>query len=1358
MQFIAHTELPDHLLTPPEADRSRQAVSALRGYAYQIWVAALAWVRLRPSQRIYLEVAEDYAIVANKSLEAIQVKQSDTLVKVTLNRREVRNAIISFIDLQQRNPDCDVFLRLFTTMPVGLERDAPSCFGQAGGLEYWRKAGAGEDVNPIRDYLESDRFPDSVRIFSQDLSDTELREKLLMRISWDCGKPGFLEIQKKLIRSLEDMARHFGFFPNRAPMLADMLSSYILRRSVNENVDSRMLTAEEIGKIIISETYPRISEVSLDYLLRKPPFPTNLHSSISGPESPPPIAQYKWLHTGSDLPNMKGMIKRMEIERKLHDVINVNGVAILTGGAGLGKSTISRSFAQSHYDEFYIVECDDANPDSIRYKLNQVAAETLLLRDNILVFEDFKAIGNNDLILFIGYVIEELRKSNVHLLITCYTQPALTALTNLGIDTQSVVQCQPFSLQEIKLLIQIYSGDTEGWGRYIYARSGLGHPILAHALITSLANRNWPENEKTSILRSDFSAPDLDRSLAFARKRIVSELPVEERDLLYRLSLVIGPFSRHLAIALSEIEPVITRAGESIDHLTGPWIEELPQSQYKISSLIARCGKEMLSAEEIRRVHECIVVELTSKAEWSIGDIDRICLHAISADRADKLFLIARSVLLSESDIVRSIARQSSLVMWSTDKPIIEIDAVASAYMRLAQFKLAEVTGDKVRICKVVDALCNEIDLIPVDQARDLSWIYAVGLIARIPGIVNHVDNWLSMLLRLIAISHTFQFWKEDFDGAESTADSPDWEGFSVMFSDGVAGINSVARFEFIVDQLCDSPPDSRSLLLRPFDEVFSDYFELVRGAWLTERKSSDYDAEDALVRYGRIAKKTSKWKEKCFSLQAYSVQAAILEHDLEDLSRGLSLIQNVIKDCGNDPILIRAMGQMYLKKCDYKNALTKYRRLVTNPGTSNPSRKAHTFREAAISAAYSNELTQAEDWFMTAVHTAKKAGTNDLHALSLGLKADAALIALRSRQTLRALTRLRESIDGLTLLDLESSLRTRYTYATVYHTILHIRSNISNGFDGQLDNIRYGLCSVPEPPMAIRDHPLGPIEYLWYLLSEIECVLRKNVGLGQSLRQNIPAGCIGPFEVSLQMTTIKCRIEDLDAKGVANCLESYIDAFVFAIEILGELEYETNSALPIIERVPKVPRDHYTSIHVEQIIKQVIVAFLIQSVLAGNFDTVQELKNALVDQFGKDLPNLYLLEIATGELSRKSNFLDCVIAEQNYLHSKRKVLVPKAIWNTGMYFLKWAAVSSFRDSLMGTLGRWLHLHWTQIISERRVHLDRPSQTVPPIEQILDNMDFGIDFAARLLLVGSEAVGVVLNSEDRQFLESHVSH
>ena len=1359
MQKFALAKLPDDLLTTPKADQSRQAVNALRGYAYQIWVTALAWIRIQPSQRIYLEVAEDYAEVVNQSLKATQVKQSSSSERVTLNHPDVKKAIVSFIDLQRENPDYDVSLRFYTTMDIGLEKDKSRPYGTEKGLEYWDKAGVSENVAPIREYLESDRFPDRVRKFSQDLSNTELRDRLLNRISWDCGQHSFSEIYSELIRSIEDIGRdQFDFFPGKAPLIADLLSSCILRRSVKIDPASRVLTCSDLRKIIISATHVTIPESSLNRLLNQLPDSVDSLSSKSASDSFSSIAQNKWLYTGSDLPKKKGMIKRVEVEHKLENAINEAGLAILMGSIGLGKSVISRSFARSHADEFYIVEFGDTSSAGIRHTLERILEKIACLRKGILILENFNAIENRDLRLLIEYVIAEIRKSNIRVLITCHVQPSPTTLTDLGIDTQDVVECQYFSLDEIKSLIKEYSGDSEEWSNLIFARSGSGHPALAHAIVILLANKNWPKNEKTRIFSSDFLAPDLERSNTSIRKRIVSELPKEERELLYRLSLVIGPFNRRLAIALSKIEPVITGAGESIDHLTGPWIEELPQSQYRISSLITQCGKEILSTEDLRRIHGCIVDELTSNAELSVGDMDRIFLHAISADRAEKLIFIARSVLLSESEIVRSMAGQSSLVMWRTDKPIYEKNALASAFMRLAQFKLAEVTGDKDRISKVVNALYDEIEIIPERRIRKALWAYSSVIITQSPGIVNYIDNWLSILLHTIAISRTFPFWKEDFDGVETAAISPEWEGFSEMFRIGVVNVNSIARLEFIVDQLCESPPESRSLLLQPLDESFSDYFELVRGAWLRERKSSDYDAEDALVRYGRIAEKTSEWNERCISLQAYAVQAAILEHDLDDPSRGVNLIQNVIKNCGHDPILIRAVGQMYLKKCDYENALTIYRRLVKEPGTSNPLQMAHTFREAAISAAHGNDMAQAEDWFMTAAHVVKKGDTNDLHALSLGLKADAAVIGLRSRQNSRALTRLRETVDGLAFLDPESSLRTHYTYATVCHTILHIRSNVNNEFDIQLDDLRYGLCSVPEPPEAILEHPLGPIEYAWYLLAETECILRENVGIRQSLRQNIPTGCIGPLEVSLQTTAIKCRLEDLDANGVADYLESYIDVFVFAKENLGELEDDVSNTLPITERVPKVPRDQYASIHVENAIKDVIVAFLIQSVLAGKFDVIQELKNILIGQFGEDLPCLYLLEIATGVLSRKSNFLECVIAEQSYLHSNWKVVVPKAIWITGMHFLKWVVVSSFRDSLPRELGRWLHLHWTQIISERRVHLDRPSQTVPPIEQILDDADSGIEFVARLLLVASGAVGIVLNSEDRQFLESLFSH
>lgn len=60
----------------PRGDPRRQAIPALRGYAYQLYVSAVAWLDLGEGQELYLEIAEDYATVAGEALRAVQVKDT----------------------------------------------------------------------------------------------------------------------------------------------------------------------------------------------------------------------------------------------------------------------------------------------------------------------------------------------------------------------------------------------------------------------------------------------------------------------------------------------------------------------------------------------------------------------------------------------------------------------------------------------------------------------------------------------------------------------------------------------------------------------------------------------------------------------------------------------------------------------------------------------------------------------------------------------------------------------------------------------------------------------------------------------------------------------------------------------------------------------------------------------------------------------------------------------------------------------------------------------------------------------------------------------------------------------------------
>jgi len=186
----------------PAGDAARQAIASLRGYAYQIAASVLAWLDLQDNDRLYLEVAEDYAIVASDALKAIQVKDSRGSGSITLNSPSVRSAIAAYVDLVERNPSRTVQLRFLTTSPVGIERDGAQQFGREQGLVYWRKAARGGDAGPLRTLLQSDVFPEGVQKFVGERDDEALRRDLLRNVHWDCSQPDLPSLRQELESSL----------------------------------------------------------------------------------------------------------------------------------------------------------------------------------------------------------------------------------------------------------------------------------------------------------------------------------------------------------------------------------------------------------------------------------------------------------------------------------------------------------------------------------------------------------------------------------------------------------------------------------------------------------------------------------------------------------------------------------------------------------------------------------------------------------------------------------------------------------------------------------------------------------------------------------------------------------------------------------------------------------------------------------------------------------------------------------------------------------------------------------------------------------------------------------------------------
>ncbi|MDE0157454.1 MAG: dsDNA nuclease domain-containing protein [Gammaproteobacteria bacterium] len=171
----------------PRGDPSREAIASLRGYVYQIYQSALAWTELKDDELLYLEVAEDFAVVAEGALKAVQVK--NTAGRVTINSEDIIATIESFVELQEKNPSLKVTLRYLTTSAITKEKNRDHRIGDAPTLDAWRNLAKAGELSGLRQVLDKSKLSKKSKDFVKSLDDKGLRERFLKRIHFDCGAP-----------------------------------------------------------------------------------------------------------------------------------------------------------------------------------------------------------------------------------------------------------------------------------------------------------------------------------------------------------------------------------------------------------------------------------------------------------------------------------------------------------------------------------------------------------------------------------------------------------------------------------------------------------------------------------------------------------------------------------------------------------------------------------------------------------------------------------------------------------------------------------------------------------------------------------------------------------------------------------------------------------------------------------------------------------------------------------------------------------------------------------------------------------------------------------------------------------------
>jgi hypothetical protein len=1343
--------------TPPIGDVERQAVASLRGYAYQVVAAALTWLDVDEDGRIYLEVAEDYATVAQQSLDATQVKDTVGAGSVTLNTEAVRDAVDSFVRLTANNKDRRVQLRYLTTAPIGTELKTSDRPGGVAGLIYWRQAAASADVGPLRALLTSDKFSADVQAFVNARDNETLRRDLLQRIHWDCGQVDLAGITQEIEERLVVLGRdRFNLPAAEARRLANVLIYHVLKKSVLKQAFERVLTRAELYAVIDAATRVSVTRQAAGSILD---LGAAIASALAGGQSLDAAfsaVDTRWLIPSADLTTPRGVIVRQILASQIEQALAKYGRVILVGGSGLGKSLVAREVSGKKSAGFVTVDLRDADARETTQRLGLTLGRIGALTFDCLIFDDFNQIEIGQARTAFVRCVQALQRRDRSAIVTAYRRPSQKTLTELGLDAEAVIEIPYLTEDEAKEIVRALGGDPDLWGRIAFAAGAQGHPQLVHAFVMGMAARGWPRSELREIVIRGFSSDDTDAERDAARRSMVAALPEEARNFLYRLSLVIGRFDRPLALKIADARPPIQRAGEQLDSLIGSWLEVVGKNTFRVSPLAANAGQGMLTAEAQQAIHATIAIQMLVKRRIDATDANGILMHALLGKEVHSLFQLAYSVLTAEAKAAELLREQFFMLpLVRTDQPIFADNRPVSVMLRLAQFKLVASKEEPKDTAACVDALLREAGEEPNRVLRSMLESVALASILNTIGIASLVPNWVELLRHFRALVEANPVLKDLQKGTEKASQELGRTFYGMIFSIGIGYLQSVKRLEQIFGDLDGLSDAERALWLEAFESHPADLSILVNPAWVAEARRNELNAADAAERYKRMALLARKWRFRALAIQCHVARAVMFDEYMNDESAALAALDEAVAALGDDVVIARARARIFWRNNKHQESVKILREIADVVGRDSPVERAFAMREAAISAAKINDWPQAEAWFGEAEKAAVTAETNDMQTMAVGLEADRAVALLEIGKLEAALQAMASCLTRLAKIDPEESLRAAYCHRVVRHTVLWMESKIDKEerlIDGKPIEVLPGICSNPEPPASIKELPLGPLDLAWYMLAEAEISSERDVGIVKSLRSKLKDGPILFTEVMLRNRWITMDVINSDSAGFARHLLDYLAG----MEYLRGQDQASREAFSVLApprgEVPPLSGTDLSNPVIVGVAEDAVVAFGMAAALRGEADPAVELQKNFAEVIGENYPGKPIVDKWCG-VDVPLASLDKSVTEAITLMRSDTHLEPRKLWEVGLRLFEKARQSNFRKTLVPLLANWLAEQWKGIIANETFRLTRPMQTVPAIEANLAGSKKGEALIASLLLTGAEAVGSPLAAAYEKLLK-----
>lgn len=851
-----------------KGDRTRQAHDSLRGYLYQIWHSVNAWLELKEDEILYLEVAEDFHKESDNNATVAQVKA--TQHNITLRSEEVNDAINHYWQLRMNNSDWNVKFRFLTHSKIGVEQGNPFGTGNPG-LQVWSRCSRDEaNVKKISNFLQTaGKISEELKDFLKQAEPQEIYEQLIEPIFWETGSKPASFVEKSISDKLIYHGDRHGISPSDAKKVVDHLLKEALTVATRKEI--RELTRARFLEIFEEQTTQRVPN---QYLRRLQTLEIRAEIlDTAGANLPDGSSEISTQSHSSILnkipPIFPDAIPRADLLKDIQTKLQSEGMVVIHGGAGRGKTTLAKLTAKAINGSWLWLNFTRREPPQVIHLLQQLSIAFSNQSEQINVVLDDLNVQPQQLQEYeqmLEVVVYGVLERGAKLLITSQHKPPKNFTLRLGVSPSIVVHVPDFNLSEIEQFTAQLGCPTEHTktSAQLIELQTSGHPRLVHARLVQLREENWIQQ---NVIKSLVQTPGEVVEEREEARRLLTDLPPNQQEFLYRLSLMVTEFRKDYAVNIGEIPDAISHSGDVFDRLVGPWIDSVDEKYFMISPLLTRAADQVWSESIRNKLHAQIADAILKTRNLTRIEAWAVLTHSIAGKNKLGFIAVINALRTVPEENWKEISQEFSWLIF-IEPDIAETRFPGDVFVRHIFRSL------QYRIATEVEPGCAPKRLETWDkettpheplQSYLLNRLTLATEALKYHQVLLPAKQMIGYLKEIIDITDDNEAVQEIYYGdlmgqlEEHEIDTANY--FSFLFSFVVARRPVYASFlSDLIDALDELPSKTRTLLLADFEDDTIDSRLLIDGVWWGEANLENPGWNGCLQVFEKVIEKAIAW------------------------------------------------------------------------------------------------------------------------------------------------------------------------------------------------------------------------------------------------------------------------------------------------------------------------------------------------------------------------------------------------------------------------------------------------------------------------------------------------------------------